>query len=112
MEGKALLPYVPAHTVFALAGYHFPIGKTVLSADASLRGAGPFCWNEENTLREPFTLQADARIGLSYSHIELYVRGRNLTGTDTHTFYFKSMGNEFLAQGKPRQLIIGLTYKF
>ena len=112
MEGKALLPYVPAHTVFALAGYHFPIGKTVLSADASLRGAGPFCWNEENTLREPFTLQADARIGLSYSHIELYVRGRHLTGTATHTFYFKSLGNEFLAQGKPRQLIIGLTYKF
>lgn len=112
MEGKGLLPYVPAHTLFALAGYRFSVGKGILSADASLRGAGPFFWNEENTLSEPFTLQADARIGLAFTHWEIFVRGQNFLNASTNTFYFKSMGNEFLAKGKPRQLMIGFTIKF
>lgn len=111
MEGKGL-PYVPAHTVFLLGGYRFGLGKASLSLEASLRGAGPFWWNEENTLREPFTLQADARIGLSFSRYEVYLLGQNLANVATHSFYFKSMGNEFLSHGKPRRLSAGLTIQF
>lgn len=109
MEGKGL-PYVPAHTLYLQSGYRFDWGKAQLTLDASLRGAGPFWWNEENTLREPFSLQLDARIGLAFSRFQLYLRGQNLTNASTHAFYFKSMGNEFLASGKPRILIIGISF--
>ena len=110
MEGK-YLPYVPAHTLYLQSGNRFDLGKASLTMDASLRGAGPFWWNEENTLREPFSMQLDARIGLAFSRFELYLRGQNLTNTVAHTFYFKSMGNEFLAKGKPRILITGISIK-
>lgn len=108
MEGKGL-PYVPAHTLYLQSGYRFSLGKASLNLDTSLRGAGPFWWNEENTLREPLSLQLDARIGLAFSRCELYLRGQNLTNASTHTFYFKSMGNEFLANGKPRIIITGIS---
>ena len=108
MEGKGL-PYVPAHTLYLQSGYRFSLGKASLNLDASLRGAGPFWWNEENTLREPLSLQLDARIGLAFSRCEIYLRGQNLTDASTHTFYFKSMGNEFLANGKPRTIITGIS---
>ena len=108
MEGKGL-PYVPAHTLYLQSGYRFDLGKASLNLDASFRGAGPFWWNEENTLREPFSMQLDARIGLAFSRFELYLRGQNLTNAAMHTFYFKSMGNEFLANGKPRILITGIS---
>ena len=108
MEGKGL-PYVPAHTLYLQSGYRLSLGKASLNLDASLRGAGPFWWNEENTLREPLSLQLDARIGLAFSRCEIYLRGQNLTDASTHTFYFKSMGNEFLANGKPRTIITGIS---
>jgi len=105
------LPYVPEHTLFANAGYSFKIGNRTLDVDASLRGEGPFCWNESGTRKEPFRLRTNARIALVINDWELYVRADNLTHEPGRSFYFKSMGNEFFASSKPRIIMTGITLK-
>ena len=105
------IPYIPAHTLYAGAGYNWKIKEATLKLHASLRGTGPFYWNEDNTRREPFALRVDARIGLSFPRFELYLRGENLTNTRSNVFYFKSVGNEFFAAGKPLALYTGITFK-
>ena len=105
------LPYVPEHTLWASAGYSFKIGSKTLDIDASLRGEGPFCWNESGTQKEPFRLRADARVALVFPDWELYVRADNLTDAPGRSFYFKSMGNEFFASAKPRIIMTGITLK-
>ena len=105
------LPYVPEHTLYANAGYSFNIGSKTLDIDASLRGEGPFCWNESATQSEPFRLRAGARVALVFNDWELYVRADNLTDEPGRCFYFKSMGNEFFASSKPRTIMTGITLK-
>lgn len=65
----------------------------------------------DNTLREPFRLRPDARIALVFPRWEIYVRAENLTQTPGHSFYFKSVGNEFLAGVKPRTILTGISIK-
>jgi hypothetical protein len=42
----------------------------------------------------------------------LQLWGKNLTGTRYSTFYFMSMGNEFLQRGRPMQLGATLRLNF
>ena len=105
------LPYVPEHTLFLNAGYSFKIGSKTLDVDASLRGEGPFCWNESGSQKEPFHLKANARIALQADKWEFFVRADNLTDETHRSFYFKSMGNEFFALDKPRIIMTGITLK-
>ena len=83
-----------------------------MKGDAFLRGAGPFWWNEEHSLQEPFSARLGACITLAFPKWEWYVRGENLTGTESHSFYFKSMEKEFFAAGKPRMLYTGISLNF
>lgn len=105
------VPYVPRHTLFVGTGYRFNLNKCHLDVDLDARGTGPIWWNEENTLREPFSLRFDGRIGLAFSKWELYVRAENLTDVKTRSFYFKSVGNEFFASTKPRIILTGISIK-
>lgn len=105
------LPYVPKHTLNVGAGYSFRLNRTTLDIDASLNGAGPVNWDETGTRQEPFRLKAGCRIALVFQDWEIYVRGDNLTDVKGYSFYFKSVGNEFLASGKPRMIMIGTTFK-
>ena len=105
------LPYVPEHTLFLNAGYSFKIGSKTLDVDASLRGEGPFCWNESGSQKERFHLKANARIALLSDSWEFFVRADNLTDETHRSFYFKSMGNEFFALDKPRIIMTGITLK-
>ena len=105
------LPYVPEHTLFLNAGYSFKIGSKTLDVDASLRGEGPFCWNESGSQKEPFHLKANARIALLSDSWEFFIRADNLTDETHRSFYFKSMGNEFFALDKPRIIMTGITLK-
>ena len=105
------LPYVPEHTLYLNAGYSFKIGSKTLDLDASLRGEGPFCWNESGTQKEPFHLKANARIAFLSDNWEFFVRADNLTDETHRSFYFKSMGNEFFALDKPRIIMTGITLK-
>ena len=101
------IPYSPAHTLFAAAGYNW----SKLSLQAHVRGTGPIAWNEENTLVEPFYVTLGARASVTIGRVLLYLEGENLTNTRYKAFYFKSMGNEFFQLGKPISLHVGIQIR-
>ena len=117
------LPYVPSNTFFAQALYSLPLSKdskTInsntnkelnnLIFDVNLRGAGPIYWNEENSLQQKFYAQLGASISWQWKTLEIKAWGKNLTNTFFHTFYFKSMGNEFLQRGRGIEFGLSLRY--
>ena len=63
------------------------------------------------TQTEPFRLKADARAALLFDNWQIYVSVQNLTNQGGRSFYFKSVGNEFFAQTKPRIIMTGITIK-
>lgn len=99
------LPYVPSNTFFAQGLYTLGLRKQEkkinnLIFDINLRGTGPIYWNEENSLRQNFYALLGASVTWQYRNWEFKAWGRNLTDTQFHTFYFMSMGNEFLQRGR------------
>ena len=104
------IPYAPTHT-FALSGdYSINVGKWIdrILLHCDLRGAGPFYWNEENSLRQPFYSLLGASVGIQKRNWTLSFWGSNLIGTDYDVFYFMSIGNSFVQHGNPRQLGVSL----
>ena len=101
-RGKRL-PYVPEHTLFLQGLYTFRIDKRRdmrLTFDVNGRGTGSIEWNEENTQQQKFYMLLGANMTMSLRNIELRIWGKNLTDCKYNTFYFKSMGNEFLQRGR------------
>ena len=110
--GGNRIPYAPRHTLSLGAEWRIPtgvdwLGDAVLQAGA--RGAGPICWNEENTRSQPFYLLCSASLRIEHPRYALDFWGRNLGGTAYDVFYFKSMGNEFVQRGRPRTMGITLS---
>lgn len=103
-DGK-FLPYVPRNTLFAQALWKLPLkrGGWTMVFDLNVRATGKIYWNEANTLSQPLYAQLGASAALANDKLEIQLWGRNLTDTRYHTFYFMSMGNEFLQRGKPIQ---------
>lgn len=112
--GGNRIPYSPAHTLDARAGYSFTFASGFcrrLGFNAGCSGVGEIWWDEANTLREPFRLLVNADVTADFSrNISLRFRVENLTGTDYDTFYFKSIGNSFFQRGKPLRWAIGLYF--
>lgn len=97
------LPYVPSNTLFLEGVYKIDLSDRILSRllfDVNMRGTGPIYWNEENDVKQNFYVQLGASATWQWKYFEFKLWGRNLTNTFYHTFYFKSMGNEFLQRGK------------
>ena len=113
-SGKRL-PYVPSNTFFSQALYNLPLNKSnkeinSLIFDINLRGTGPIYWNEENSLKQNFYAQLGASLTWQWNELELKAWGKNLTNTSYHTFYFKSMGNEFLQRARGIEFGLSLRY--
>ena len=115
------LPYVPSNTFFAQALYSLPLSKTSKNSknlndfnnlifDINIRGTGPIYWNEENSLQQKFYAQLGASVTWQWNTLEVRAWGKNLTDTYFHTFYFKSMGNEFLQRGRGIEFGLSLRY--
>lgn len=104
------VPYVPEHTLYAGVDYRFPLFGRDVTLSADVRGAGPFWWNEENSLREPFSITLGGQVSVSLGKVLLYLRGENLTGRQVRSFYFKSVGNEFFALSKPLRISLGINF--
>lgn len=107
------LPYVPSNTFFAQGLYNLKLSKEKLSRlifDLNVRGTGPIYWNEENDVKQNFYAQLGASVTWQYKNWEFKAWGKNLTDTYFHTFYFKSMGNEFLQRG--RGIEAGISIRF
>lgn len=111
-SGKCL-PYAPRNTLFLQGLWTIPVQSRLLrgvTLDVNMRGTGKIYWNEENTLSQPFYALLGAGVTLEGKKWNLQIWGRNLTATRYHTFYFMSMGNEFLQRGRPVQ--VGATLRF
>lgn len=110
-KGK-YLPYYPQNTIFLQSLFTINVNNTQRSKillDLNMRGAGPIYWNEANTLRQDFYSQFGASVAYERPEWSISLWGKNITSTRFHTFYFLSMGNEFLQRGKPRQ--VGVTVR-
>ncbi len=98
------LPYAPLNTAYAGLRYHTDFSGGWLDSFecmASMRGVGPIYWNEDNTRRQsfyaPISLSAMATSGI----FQLRIWAENVNSVSYSTFYFKSMGNEFVQRGLP-----------
>ncbi len=111
-KGKHI-PYAPANTVFLQGLYTLQLRTKFLERitfDLNMRGTGKIYWNESNTESQKFYVLAGASVMAEGKNWSIQVWGKNLTGTRYHTFYFMSMGNEFLQRGRPMQA--GVTLRF
>lgn len=115
-DGKAdyahrYVPYSPDNTLFTEAYYTFNISGIEwlksITASANMRGVGQIYWNESNSMKQPFYALLGSALTLAGKHYSLQLWGRNLTDTKYDTFYFVSIGHEFLQRGKKR--MVGIT---
>ena len=111
-SGKTL-PYVPSNTIFLQGLYTLALTQDrsrEFIFDLNMRGIGPIYWNEENLLRQKLYALLNASVSFRMGHWEFRAWGRNLTATRYNTFYFKSMGNEFLQLGRGVELGVGVKW--
>ena len=109
------LPYVPQNTIFGQAQYDFLFSGSFvkrLSVEMNVRGAGRIFWNEENSLSQDLYALLGASVTLDCRNVSLQVWGKNLADKNYYTFYFLSMGNEFLQRGRPVQIGATLRLSF
>lgn len=113
-KGK-FLPYAPQNTFFAQAQYAFEIKSKLLKSvtiEADVRGTGKIYWNEANSLMQQFYALLGASVSIDSDCWAFQLWGKNLTNADYYTFYFMSMGNEFLQRGRPWQIGATLRLSF
>lgn len=107
------IPYAPQHTLHGIVMAQYKVGKKWLesaSFSARVNMIGPVYWNEQNDCKQDAYALLGANVSLYWKYVQLQFWAKNLTGTQYNVFYFRSMGNDFLQKGKPREL--GITLKF
>jgi len=72
-----------------------------------MKGVGKIYWNEANTISQPFYTTFNASVRLEHKNYTLDFWGQNLTDKEADIFYFESIGNQFVQQGRPR--VLGVT---
>ena len=106
LAGKAL-PYAPRETYSANIAYRIPVPRSfanIFVLNVGWNGVGRIYWNEENTLSQPFYGLLSASLVWEKGHWGASLWGKNLLNEKYNTFYFRSIGNDFFAQGKPLHL--------
>lgn len=103
------IPYSPGQTALVHARYDIPIKSSTLRLGINWRGTGRIWWDEANTLSQEFVGLLGASISFSRPRWTAYVRGENILNREYSTFYFKSMGNSFFQQARPRSIVGGIT---
>lgn len=109
-SGK-ILPYAPRETVSANVEYRLPVSKefaNFLVLNVGWTGVGRIYWNEENTLSQAFYGLMSASLTWEKGIFGASLWGKNLLDEQYNTFYFRSIGNDFFAQGKPLQFGVSL----
>lgn len=106
-----ILPYAPRETMSANVEYRIPVPKefaNFMVLNIGWTGVGRIYWNEENTLRQSFYGLLSASLTWEKGALGASLWGKNLLDEQYNTFYFRSIGNDFFAQGKPLQFGISL----
>jgi outer membrane receptor protein involved in Fe transport len=103
LAGK-VLPYAPRETYSANIAYRIPVPHSfanIFVLNVGWNGVGRIYWNEENTLMQRFYGLLSASLVWEKGHWGASLWGKNLLNEKYNTFYFRSIGNDFFAQGKP-----------
>lgn len=110
------VPYSPSHTLWIDAAHDIALGSRpwarTLTINANVSGAGRIYWNESNTISQPFYALLGASVTLQGKNYSLQLWGKNLTDTSYRTFYFVSIGHEFLQRGPRRSMGATLRIHF
>ena len=109
-SGK-ILPYAPRETYSANISYRLPVPRSFanyLVLNVGWNGIGRAYWNEENSLSQPFYSLLSASLAWEKGHWGASLWGKNLLNEKYNTFYFRSIGNDFFAQGKPLHFGVSL----
>ena len=104
-SGK-VLPFAPRETYSANVAYNLPVPAsfaTSLVLNVGWRGVGRIYWNEENTLSQPFYSLWSASLAWTKGHYGVSLWAKNIFDKEYRTYYFRSIGNDFFALGKPLQ---------
>lgn len=110
LSGK-ILPYAPRETYSANIAYRLPVPRSFanfLVLNVGWNGVGRIYWNEENTLSQSFYSLFSASLSWEKGHWGASLWGKNLLNEKYNTFYFRSIGNDFFAHGKPLHFGISL----
>ena len=113
------VPFVPAHTLSAMADYRFDFENSALKSltfGLNMNAQGKIWWDEANTYSQKFYAVLGAHIGADLGVCHLNLWARNLTDTKYNTFAFssKATGQEvFMAQrGNPFQVGVDISIHF
>jgi len=113
-SGK-FLPYVPQQTVSIYGSYTKKFNNNRIdqfNCYAQYNGAGKIHWTENNDITQNFYGLLNLKAGISKGICSLYVWTKNALDTRYNAFYFESMGNAFLQQGKPFTVGADLRLQF
>lgn len=91
-KGKRI-PYVPMHTLSAMADYKFNVQHGWLHSvtiGANVHAQGNIYWDEANTYKQRFYAVSGAHADVDFGALKLSVWGRNLTNTKYNTFAVQS----------------------
>lgn len=105
------LPLAPRETVSANIAYTLPVPRSFanfLILNIGWNGVGRIYWNEDNSLTQTFYGLWSASLSWEKGHFGASLWAKNILGERYNTFYFRSIGNDFFAQGKPRQIGLSL----
>jgi outer membrane receptor protein involved in Fe transport len=113
-EGN-FVPLVPRSTFSAGADYTVNTNASWLDKiifQAQYSGFGKTYLTEQNNIAQPFYGTFNGSIAFEKGGFSLNFWTKNLFNEDYKTFYFTSLGNDFVQQGKPRQLGVSAKYSF
>ena len=105
------LPLAPRETLSANVAYSLPVPRSFanfLILNVGWNGIGRIYWNEQNSLAQAFYGLWSASLSWEKGHFGASLWAKNILDERYNTFYFRSIGNDFFAQGKPRQMGVSL----
>lgn len=110
------VPFIPQHTLNIGGQYVFTLqphkwfDRILLNADYN--AVGSIYWTEDNRASQPFYGTLNGRLSFEKGRGSVAVWIRNALNKEYASFYFESMGNRFMQQGRPLQAGIELRCRF
>lgn len=107
---RCFVPYAPLNTMYGSIRFDSSVPSCHIDRIqivAGVRGVGRIYWNEDNTVSQPFYAPVQLSASVTSGMFTLRLWGENLNRVKYSTFYFKSIGNEFVQRGAP--LTVGIS---
>lgn len=113
------VPFVPEHTLAALADYRFDFSRSALKSltiGANVSAQGKVYWDEANTFDQKFYATLGAHCAADFGLCRVNLWAKNLTDTKYNTFAFVSKATGaalYSAQrGNPVQVGVDVSFHF